>query len=73
MTVFGSQGQRHPANCITDEIPLAYCGKQRVGRLNTGQGTLVKESMWFLNDHVAHVQGAGGRGVLGVGVVICSD
>ena len=55
MTVFGSQGHRQPANSKTDEIPVVYCGRQIAGSLNTGQGALVKESMWFLNDHTAHL------------------
>lgn len=31
MTAFRSQGQRHSANCKTNEIPLVYCGKQLEG------------------------------------------
>lgn len=76
MTVPGSQGHRLPANSKTDEIPLVYCGRQTAGSLNTGQGALVKKSMWFLNDHRAHL-GNCSRGwresSAGYGVVTCTD
>lgn len=66
--MFGSQGQTYPNSGKTAEIPLMYCGKQIVGRLNTGQSTLVKESMWFLNDQAANLGNClRGWGQLGAG------
>lgn len=62
MTLFGSQSQRHAANYKTDESLLVYCGKQILGRLNPGQGTLVSNSMWFLKDQQpAHLGSPGAQ------------
>jgi hypothetical protein len=49
MTAFGSQGQSHPANYETDEIPLLDCGKHS-WKAKHRQGESVRGSVGLPSD-----------------------